>query len=100
MLFFGYNDLGCLPWHGNTFGEDGQNEQYPFNRLFKQDQLVLAALDNGVYRDRNQQFQINAVSRSVLGFGTQSIDFDNDGLLDIVALSTASSVVSQHGWSF
>ena len=44
VLFFGHNDLGCLPWHGDTFGEDGQNEQSPLNRLFKQDQLVLAAL--------------------------------------------------------
>lgn len=44
VLFFGHNDLGCLPWHGNTFGEDGRKKQFPPNRLSKQDQLVLAAL--------------------------------------------------------
>lgn len=44
VLFFGHSDLGCLPWHGDTFGEDGRKEQFPSNRLFKQDQLVLAAL--------------------------------------------------------
>jgi len=45
VLFFGHSDLGCLPWHGGTFGEDGRKEQLPSNRLFKQDQLVLAALE-------------------------------------------------------
>ncbi len=44
MLLFGHNDLGCLPWHGSTFREDGRNKQFPSNRIFKQDQLVLAAL--------------------------------------------------------
>ena len=43
-LSFGHSDLGCLPWHGDTFGEDGRKEKFPSNSLFKQDQFVLAAL--------------------------------------------------------
>ena len=38
----------------------------------------------GAYQDRNLQYQLNADSRGVLGFGTQAIDFDNDSLLDLV----------------
>ena len=46
LLFLGDNDLGCLPWHDETLLEDGQTVQSPLNPLFKQHQLVPAALDD------------------------------------------------------
>ena len=36
------------------------------------------------FQDRNRQFQLNALSRDLVGFGTQSLDYDNDGDLDLV----------------
>lgn len=39
---------------------------------------------NGAYQDRNLQYKLNRPSIAVLGFGTQSVDVDNDGWLDLV----------------
>ncbi len=70
---------------GITTGDFDANGTLDFHITnFQDDASSLFLLANGVYRDRNHQFQINASSRAVLGFGTQSIDFDNDGRLDIV----------------
>lgn len=40
--------------------------------------------DGGSYRDRNVQFNLAEPTQSVLGFGTQAIDYDNDSDLDLV----------------
>ncbi|MEL6106981.1 MAG: FG-GAP-like repeat-containing protein, partial [Planctomycetota bacterium] len=39
--------------------------------------------DQGMFRDRNLQYALAAPSRAVLGFGTQALDFDNDGDQDL-----------------
>ncbi len=51
---------------------------------FQDDAASLYLSENGLYRDRHNEYQLNAASRAVLGFGTQAIDFDNDALLDLV----------------
>lgn len=51
---------------------------------FQQESASLFLSANGTFRDRNRQFGINSESRAVLGFGTQSLDYDNDGMLDLV----------------
>jgi tetratricopeptide (TPR) repeat protein len=38
----------------------------------------------GMYQDRNIQYGLAEPSQSVLGFGTQAIDYENDGDLDLV----------------
>ncbi len=38
---------------------------------------------DNVFRDRNIQFKLAKPSASVLGFGTQAIDYDNDGRRDL-----------------
>ncbi|MEO1526128.1 MAG: FG-GAP-like repeat-containing protein, partial [Planctomycetota bacterium] len=38
----------------------------------------------GLYRDRNLQYALAAPSQSVLGFGTQALDYENDGDADLV----------------
>ena len=40
--------------------------------------------DHGMYQDRNIQFGFSDPSQSVLGFGTQAVDYDNDGDLDLI----------------
>jgi len=54
LLFLGHDDLGCLPWHGDTFKENGQNRQFSVNLNSKQDQLVPAALAQQLARWRSQ----------------------------------------------
>ena len=36
------------------------------------------------FQDRNRQYQLDAISRDLVGFGTQAIDYDNDTDLDLV----------------
>ncbi|MGB0598577.1 MAG: FG-GAP-like repeat-containing protein [Rubripirellula sp.] len=40
--------------------------------------------EQGMYQDRNIQFGFAVPSQSVLGFGTQALDYENDGDLDLV----------------
>ena len=44
LLFFGHNDLCCLPWHRLSSGEAGESEQLAQLTDSKQCQLVPAAL--------------------------------------------------------
>lgn len=38
----------------------------------------------GVFRERNVQYGLAKASRAVLGFGTQAIDYDNNGRRDLI----------------
>jgi hypothetical protein len=50
-----------------------------------QDESVSLFLgEDGMYRDRHLQFELASDSKAVLGFGTQWIDYDNDGRRDFV----------------
>ena len=40
--------------------------------------------ESGMFRDRNLNFRVAEDSQRVLGFGTQALDYDNDGLRDLV----------------
>ncbi len=64
------------------FDDNGNLDLHITN--YQDDAVSLYLFAGGVFRDRNVQFNLNAASRGVLGFGTQSIDFDNDGLQDLV----------------
>ena len=64
-----YDNNGALDLHITNF----QNES-----------VCLYLGRDGIFQDRAAAFRLGAASRAVLGFGTQSIDFDNDGWLDLV----------------
>ena len=50
-----------------------------------QNEAVCLYLNQGSYfQDRAAQYKLDQPSRSVLGFGSQPIDYDNDGRLDLV----------------
>ncbi|MEL6106982.1 MAG: FG-GAP-like repeat-containing protein [Planctomycetota bacterium] len=51
---------------------------------FQNESVCLYLGDEGVFRDRAAAYRLGAASRSVLGFGTQSLDENNDGWLDLV----------------
>ncbi|MEO1526030.1 MAG: FG-GAP-like repeat-containing protein [Planctomycetota bacterium] len=44
----------------------------------------LYSKENGIYRDLNERFQIAAATRAKVGFGTQTIDYTNNGWPDFV----------------
>ena len=51
---------------------------------FQGEPVCLYLNGKGVFRDRAKQFGLGPVSHSVLGFGSQAIDCDNNGLVDLV----------------
>ncbi len=51
---------------------------------YQDENASLFLSERGMYQDRNVQQRIASASHAVLGFGTQSIDYDNDGRRDLV----------------
>ncbi len=51
---------------------------------FQNESACLYLSRDAVFRDRAIQYKLGVPSRSALGFGSQSLDFDNNGLLDLV----------------
>ena len=51
---------------------------------FQNESVSLFVNEHGFFQDRNVQFGLARSSLAVLGFGTQGLDYDNDGTLDLV----------------
>ena len=51
---------------------------------FQNESVCLYLNRDGFFRDRAIQYRLDVPSRSVLGFGSQSLDYDNNGLPDLV----------------
>ncbi|MAI30809.1 MAG: RNA-binding protein [Rhodopirellula sp.] len=51
---------------------------------FQNESVSLFVNEQGFFQDRNVQFDLARPSAAVLGFGTQALDYDNDGTLDLV----------------
>lgn len=51
---------------------------------FQNESVCLYLGRDGLYQDRAAQFRLGFPSQSVLGFGSQAIDYDNNGLADLV----------------
>jgi tetratricopeptide (TPR) repeat protein len=50
---------------------------------FQNENVCLYLAKNGYFQDRAAQFRLGVPSYRVLGFGSQSLDYDNNGLLDL-----------------
>jgi hypothetical protein len=50
---------------------------------FQNENVCLYLARNGYFQDRAAQFRLGVPSYRVLGFGSQSLDYDNNGLLDL-----------------
>ena len=50
---------------------------------FQNENVCLYLGMNGFFQDRAAQFRLGVPSYRVLGFGSQSLDYDNNGLLDL-----------------
>ncbi|QDV41565.1 ASPIC and UnbV [Stieleria neptunia] len=70
---------------GVAAGDFDQNGALDFHVTNFQDENVSLFLNqDGMFQDRNVGFGLAGPSSSVLGFGTQAIDYNNDGTLDLV----------------
>ncbi len=81
---YGFNGVKTASM-GIAAGDFDRNGWLDFHVTNFQDESVSLYLnDGGSFQDRNIQFGLAGPSKSVLGFGTQAIDYDNDGKLDLV----------------
>ncbi|MGI9470921.1 MAG: FG-GAP-like repeat-containing protein [Rubripirellula sp.] len=51
---------------------------------FQNENVSLYLNENGTFQDRNVQYGLGLPTAAVLGFGTQAVDYDNDGDLDLM----------------
>ena len=79
---------------------DGNAEPDIHITNYQEEAVCLYLQKSGAFQDRNIQFGLSEDSRAVLGFGSQSIDFDNDRLIDLVVTNGHVDDESGTGDSF
>ena len=81
-----YGSLGFSTGAMGIVAEDldrnGTLDLHVTNYVEEPDSLYLK--ENGIYRDLNERFRIAAPTRAMVGFGTQTIDYANNGWPDFV----------------
>ncbi|MEL6105503.1 MAG: FG-GAP-like repeat-containing protein, partial [Planctomycetota bacterium] len=73
---------GAMGIVAEDFDRSGTLDLHVTNYVEEPDSLYLK--ENGIYRDLNERFRIAAATRAMVGFGTQTIDYSNDGWPDYV----------------
>lgn len=82
----GGNSQACMGIAFGDFNRDSTLDLHVTNFLEEPANLYLQS-SNGTFIDEAMRYQVAEPSRSVLGFGTQAADFDNDGWLDLAVLN-------------
>ena len=82
----GGNSQACMGVAFGDFNRDSTLDLHVTNFLEEPVNLFMQS-SNGTFIDEAMKYQLADVSRSVLGFGTQAADFDNDGWLDLAILN-------------
>lgn len=73
---------------------DGDGDEDLFMTHLRGETNTLYVNDGrGLFTDRTTQLGLGDPSRTLTGFGTAFVDFDNDGLLDLLAVNGAVKVI-------
>ena len=84
--------LGCAFSHtggatasmGIAAADFDQNHEIDFHVTnYQQEESSLFQAEGGAFQDLNVRYQLAIPSKVVLGFGSQPIDYDNDGRIDL-----------------
>ncbi len=73
---------GAMGIAAGDFDKNGSLDLHVTNYENENSNLYLS--HRGSFQDRNVQYKLGAVSKLLVGFGTQPIDVENDGRLDLV----------------
>ena len=79
---FGGNGTASMGIASGDFDRSGTLDIHITN--FQNEPACLFLRRDDLYEDRAIQFRLGPASQAVLGFGTQAIDYDNNGFLDLV----------------
>jgi len=82
----GGNSQACMGVAFGDFNRDGTLDLHVTNFL-KEPVNLFTQTANGTFIDEAMRYRVADPSRDVLGFGTQAVDFDNDGWLDLAVLN-------------
>ncbi len=74
------------------FDTDGDEDIFVVH-LYGETNTLYVNQGNGVFDDTTFRLKLGAVSRSMTGFGTCFVDYDNDGVLDIIVVNGAVTKV-------
>lgn len=74
------------------FDADGDEDIFVVH-LYGETNTLYVNQGGGVFDDVTFQFKLGAISRSMTGFGTHFMDYDNDGVLDVVVVNGAVTKV-------
>ncbi|QDT05962.1 ASPIC and UnbV [Rubripirellula lacrimiformis] len=80
------NSQACMGVAAGDFNRDGTLDLHVTNFLRESVNLFMQS-KSGYFSDECLAYQLVEPSYGVLGFGTQSADFDNDGWLDLAVLN-------------
>lgn len=79
---FSGGDTGAM---GIAVGDFDQNSKMDLHVTnFENENSNLYLMKERSFEDRNRQFRLAEASEELVGFGTQSIDYDNDGDSDLI----------------
>ena len=81
---FGFSGLatGSMGIATGDFDKNGKIDIHVTN--FEGENVSLFMGQRGAYRDQNVHYRLGEPSKPLVGFGTQTIDYENDGDLDLV----------------
>jgi tetratricopeptide (TPR) repeat protein len=82
----GGNSQACMGIAAGDFNRDGTLDLHVTNFLNEPVNLFLQS-QSGIFVDEALKYRLVTPSFGVLGFGTQSADFDHDGWLDLAVLN-------------
>ena len=88
----------CMGVAFADFNRDGLSDLFVTN--FYAEWVNLFVRQNGGYRDVAAKYQLDLVSDEQVGFGCQPIDFDNNGLLDLVVANGHIDDLTYKGYLF
>ena len=80
------NSQACMGVAFGDFNRDGTLDLHVTNFL-KEPVNLFMQTGNGTFIDEATRYRVADPSRDVLGFGTQAVDLDNDGWLDLAILN-------------
>ncbi|MFG0264853.1 MAG: CRTAC1 family protein, partial [Rhodopirellula sp. JB055] len=73
----------CMGIATGDFNRDGRFDMHVSNFYGEYDNLFLQS-ESGTFRDASPSYQLPALSKSNVGFGSKSLDVDRDGWLDLM----------------
>lgn len=82
----GGNSQACMGVASGDFNRDGTLDLHVTN-YYREPVNFFLQTDAGFFSDKARKYQLHEPTMETLGFGTQAVDFDHDGWMDLAVLN-------------